>query len=372
MRKKLLVAAMASSALVFTAPLPASADTHNHNTAPRVTVVNTTVQAPFSLALHHGRVFVADGGTSTVSRLVGGSLKKIAQGPQPGDVAGLDVSRNGRYLAYTTSNESHSETTLEILGPRGSHVSADLAGYEAKANPDKKVSYGVDNPSKCVADALAKIPDGPPVHYKGQVDSHPYAVASVGDHWVVADAGGNDLLRVSRKGKVSTLAVLPRQPLKITAAIASGLGLPDCAIGVTYNFESVPTDVEVGRGGWLYVTTLAGGPEDPSFGARSKVYRVNPHNGHVTRIASGLAGATNLAIGRHGQIYVTELFAGRISVLKNGKPQTFVKLANALSVEAARDGSLWAGTIAPTNDQGTPTGAPGSIVHITGGGLCTS
>ena len=56
------------------------------------------------------------------------------------------------------------------------------------------------------------------------------------------------------------MAVLPVQPLLITPAI-SAAALEGRCEGVTVNFEPVPTDVEVGRDGWLYVTTLAGGPE---------------------------------------------------------------------------------------------------------------
>ncbi len=41
-------------------------------------------------------------------------------------------------------------------------------------------------------------------------DSHPYAVASLGDgSWAVADAGGNDILKVDSRGHVSVIAVLP-------------------------------------------------------------------------------------------------------------------------------------------------------------------
>ncbi len=357
MRKKLLSTAVASSALLLMAPLSASAE--NQTTAPTVTVVNSDVVAPFSLAVRKGKVYVADGGTGLVSRLVRGKLKTIATGPtNPGDVAGLAVSRNGRYLAYTaTVDESHTKTSLEIRGPLGRRVHADLAGYEARINPDKIRVYGVEKPSKCVADTIGKIPDGPPVTYAGQVDSHPYAVASYGKKWIVADAGGNDLLWVDRHGKVSTAAVLPRQPLYITKTIAKSLGLAACAVGVTYNFEAVPTDVEVGPDGYLYVSTLVGGPEDPSLGARSRVYRVDPATGHSTKVGDKLSGATNLAVDRTGHIYVAELFAGRISVLKDGRPQTYAELPSALSVETGARGSLWAGTLAGKGQ--------GTIVHIT-------
>ncbi len=99
--------------------------------------------------------------------------------------------------------------------------------------------------------------------------------------WIVADAGGNDLLKVNRHGKVSTIAVLPAQPLRSPPRLRQHSDCPTALVGLTYKFEAVPTDVEVGRDGYLYVTTLAGGPESPVLGARSSVYRVNPRNGQV-------------------------------------------------------------------------------------------
>jgi hypothetical protein len=123
---------------------------------------------------------------------------------------------------------------------------------------------------------------------------------------LVADAAGNDILRVRADGTISTVAVLPPQPTVVTADAADALGLPDCAIGLTYNFEAVPTDVEVGRDGQLYVSLLPGGPEDPNLGARGSVYAVNPQTGATHQIATGFAGATNLALGPDGTIYVAE------------------------------------------------------------------
>lgn len=353
MRVQLLAAAVASSALLVTAPL--AADATSFAPTPRVTVLNRQVVQPFGLAVSRGRIFVADGATHKVSRLRNGSLLTIATGPTGGDVAGIAVSANGRRLAYTTSNGSHSKTTLEIRGAFGRRVSANLAAYEAKFNPDHKLAYGIPNPSDCIKKAL-----GPDASYRGQVDSHPYAVAAAGRHWFVADAGGNDVLRVSRTGKISTVAVLPRQPLKITKAIAASLKLPNCVVNRTYYFESVPTDVEVGPHGWLYVSTLAGGPEDPSLGARSKVYRVNPRTGRATVVGTHLAGATNIAL-RHGKIYVAEFFGGRVSVLKHCRPQTYVKLPGALSLESGR-GGLVAGTSAPMGPKGPQS--TGTIVRI--------
>lgn len=358
--RRSLVAAAAASALLLTAPLPALAGPTAGQASPRTSLVSSQVLMPFNLAHAAGQLYVADGATRKVSRVVGQRLVTVATGQANGDVAGLDVSANGRFVAFTTTNDSHSKTTLEIYGPQGRRVTADLSAHERRVNPDQRVSYGIDNPSQCVRDAFAKAEDAGPATYRGLVDSHPYAVARLGQDWVVADAGGNDLLRVSPSGRVSTLAVLPRQPLRITAAMAKSMGLADCVVGKVYYFESVPTDVEVGRGGWLYVTTLAGGPEDPSFGARSKVYRVNPRTGRAVQIGSGFAGATNLAL-KGDKVYVAEFYRGRISVLRHGGPRPYVTLKNALSLEAAPRG-LYAGTSADFGPNG-PVGS-GSIVHI--------
>jgi sugar lactone lactonase YvrE len=89
--------------------------------------------------------------------------------------------------------------------------------------------------------------------------------------------------------------------------------MPPCVVGGKFVAEPVPTDVEVGPRGKLYVSTLPGGPEDPSFGARGSVYEVNPWNGRWKQVATGFAGATNLAVTPWGTIYVSELFGNQIS-----------------------------------------------------------
>ena len=357
---KTLAAAVAVSTLV-TGIAPATA----HDQArQRTRTLTTKVVAPFQLAYHDGRVYVADGATSTVSRLSrAGHLVAVAHGPKRGEVAGVDLNVSGRSLAYTWTNYRTGRTGLTIKTRHHRRVTANLSRYEARRNPDRHRTYGVPaSTSQCAKDAIAKL-SGEPATYRGKVDSHPYAVASTGHgHWVVADAAGNDLLRVNRRGRISTLAVLPRQPLRITSRLADTLKLPACTVGVTYNFEPVPTDVEVDRHGMLWVTTLPGGPEDPSLGARGSVYRVNPRTGKSHRIATGFQGATNLAVTRTGKVYVTELFGNRISTVRRGHARPFVRLPHALSVEV-HGRWLYAGTLAPQDDKGNPMGT-GSIVKI--------
>ena len=97
----------------------------------------------------------------------------------------------------------------------------------------------------------------------------------------------------------------------------------------------MPTDVELGPDGWFYVTSLPGGPEDASLGARGTVQKVNPHNHHIKIVAKGFLGATGLAVSRTGTIFVAELFAGQVSVVKHGaKTGTpLVKLSQPAAIE---------------------------------------
>lgn len=374
---RLSIAVVATTAIALVGATGASAQasaTTKAQKAPRVVTLTDRVLAPFQIAVRDGYinhdhgVYVADGFTKTVSRIrSNGKLTTIATNPaKDGDVAGLAWSRAGRTLAWTATDFANKESWLNLTRPDVGTRRISLSDYEKSANPDGDVHYGIKNPTKCQTDAFAALSNAIgeeiPASYTGIKDSHPYSVVQWGDYWVVADAGGNDLLKVDNQGKISTLAVLPPQPMKITQAMATANKLPSCVVGATYAWEPVPTDVEVGPGGLLYVTTLPGGPEDPSAGARGSVYVVNGYTGNSVRIATGFAGATNLALAGR-TIYVTELFAGRISTVSHGKPRPYLTLPGALSVEYSA-GHLYAGTMAPMDEKtGKPTGK-GRVVEI--------
>jgi hypothetical protein len=359
----MLAALGAATALLLLLP-PTGASAHRgHPKPPTPVVLADTLAAPFNLELSRGSVYVADGGLNLVGKLArDGSVTTIAD-EQPG-ASGVARSADGKRLAWTTtvSNPETFENTASGLTIRGrySTVHADTLAYETARNPDGRYHYGVENPSQCVADAFTAA--GFPYDYTGGVDSHAYSVAAWRGSWVVADAGANALFSVSNSGRVRTLAVLPPQPVTLTAGMVAALGLPDCVAGVTYAFESVPTDVEVGKDGWLYVTTLPGGPESPVLGARGSVYKVNPWTGRSLKVATGFLGATNLALGKHGEIYVAELFAGQVSTVRKGRATPYVSLPGVVAVESDGRGGLWAATLG-----GEDPPAPGTIVRITGG-----
>lgn len=228
--------------------------------------------------------------------------------------------------------------------PGGARSSVDVLAYETATNPDAVNTYGIQGLDP---DCAATVPpELAPflLPYTGGVDSHAYNSVTVGDVTYVADAGSNVIFAVTAAGEISTAAVLPPTPIPLTAEMAAGFGLDPCVAGHEYWAEPVPTDVEVGPHGMLYVTSLPGGAEDDSLGSNGRVYKVDPATGSVDLVASGLLGATNLAVAPGGTIYVTELFAGRLSkVSPYGKVTTVAELTEPAAVEYAR-GRLYVST----------------------------
>jgi hypothetical protein len=330
---------------------------------PNPQVISDALAAPFNLSLQRNQVLVADGGLGIIGDVAAdGSVATVVEAEGAEGVA----HGNGRSFAYTTTITDGDtftilESGLHISASNGSTLYADTLAYEQANNPDGAVTYGVvGQPSQCVIDALTGA--GLPVTYTGVVDSHAYSVASLGNAWIVADAAANALLSVDRKGNIRTLAVLPPQPVEITSEAAAAFGLDPCVVGTVYTFEPVPTDVEIGIDGQLYVSLLPGGPESPVLGARGSVYKVNPWTGSFRVEATGFLGATNVAVGLRREIYVAELFGGRISVVRNGQTSELVSLPGVVAVEFGSDGSLWASTL---GDEAS--GAPGTLVKVSDG-----
>ena len=137
--------------------------------------------------------------------------------------------------------------------------------------------------------------------------------------------------------------------------MAAANGLPSCMVGITYVAEPVPTDVEVGPHGQLFVTTLPGA-------ARRRLRQRLRHRRarHIAiRIAAGLDEATNLAIDPAGHIYVAELGSGQIAEVVHGTAYPIISLPNVAAVEWA-NGHLYAST-APAANGGS---GPGTIVEL--------
>lgn len=327
-----LTAALASTALTSSpAATGASAAT-----APQSTTIAKGLVSPLSIA-------VTDGGAVYYSQNFAGQLWVKRPGAAPRRIYSSPSGEEGPAEVGAVSTWRglvHFISGTDLMKRKDGRVRSivDLAVHERRRNPDGGTRYGIRNLSDACA---SKWPGqaGPP-SYRGIVESHPYATTRAGRSIFVADAAANAILRV-RDGRVSTVAVLPPVPVRISEAMAERNGLPACVVGKTYHFEPVPTDVEW-RQGMLYVTSLPGGPEDGSI--RGAVHRINPRTGHRVKLAGGFVSATGVAVASDGTLFVTELFANRITrVTPAGGKRTFARTVWPSAVEL-KDGRLFVST----------------------------
>ena len=369
--KKATSAALASIALAATLGLGAGPAHSWEYSKPLPTPGKTTTLAdgllsPLRLALGDGKsVDVAQSFGGTIDRVTAdGSIQQLDA--MPGYFSG-SVSRFGGTTYYTMTVGAGegvpeaNESLLKSVDKRGKiRTIADIAAYERAANPDGGTIYGFrDLDEECLA---AQINLGPFARYPGAQDSNPYATVAMRGHIFVADAGANAIFKVDRRGNVSTVALLPAIPVEITEEKAAALGIDSCAVGFTYYLEPVPTDIEIGWNGRLYVTSLPGGPEDPSLGALGSVFSVNAWQGTTRQVASGLVSPTGLAIDKSGNLYVAELFANRISLIPRGssEPQPLLEATLPGDVEL-RGSTLYATTdVLPGED----TPPDGKIIRV--------
>lgn len=311
--KKLVFTAVACVTAVASAMIAAPASAVEIPRLGGPTVQASGLFMPLSLGIGTGgTVYVSQNALGVLTKVSPDGTTSVIANADPGDELGAVSVRNGT-VYYATTTQDHTAAELYSIPLDGVALPlADLSAYESAANPDQVNSYGFFGlPQSCLDQFDPAAPTGPAT-YTGIVDTHPYASLPLADGVYVADAGANAILKVGYDGTVSTAAVLPAgDPIMVTSEIAAGFGFPSCAVGASYRFEPVPTDVEQGANGWLYATSLPGGPEDASLGARGSVYRFQPATGEVQFVAGGFVGTTDLAVSkRTGLIAVTELFGG--------------------------------------------------------------
>ncbi len=324
-----LAAAAAAIPLVF-AGLAAPAEA---SPAERAKPFVNGLISPLSLAVaKNGTVYVSENFAGMlVKRAPGKKAKVIYEAKKRGTEVGA-VSFAGGAVTFATTKG----TTGKVWQLKKGEVSAlaSTSAYEASANPDGETTYGfADAPEEC----LAQLPEFLQP-YTGIVETHPYASTRLGGVTYVADAAGNAILAIAPDGTVSTAAVMPRVGVEITQEMADALELPDCTVGESVYLEAVPTDVEAGPDGNLYVTSLPGGPEDGSLGMNGAVYQVNVSTGAVTKVVGGLLSPTGLAIEPDGTAYVASLFGGVVvKQALGGEPEVFAPVDFPGDVEVSGD-----------------------------------
>jgi hypothetical protein len=145
------------------------------------------------------------------------------------------------------------------------------------------------------------------------VDSDPYDVLWTHRGLFVADAGGNDVLSIDRRGHIHVVAVLHARMVDAPPF----LGLPP---GTQIPMQAVPDALTEGPDGALYVGELTGFPFP--VGA-ANVYRIRP--GHQPTVyASGFTNIIDVAFDRHGNLYVLEI--AKNSLLSNSPVGALIKV----------------------------------------------
>ncbi len=326
-------AAVALLGTVISAPADAAPE-------PAARPVARGLVTPLSLA-------VTPNDTMYVSQNFAGLLTKKRPGHAPRTVfaaskrnteVGAVSFRDGKVTFATTWR---TEGKVWRLGKKGkAKLLGNVGRFEKNKNPDADVVYGLRDVDESCASQWPTEDLGP-ASYEGIVETHPYATEMTATTTYVADAAGNTILGLSG-GKVSVVSVLPGIPVEIPADMP---GVPECAVGQDYWFEPVPTDVERGRDGMLYVTSLPGGPEDGSLGANGSVFRVDPATGDAERIVSGLMSPTGMDVAPNGDLYVTQLFGGSIVRVPEGSstPEPYKSVPLPADVEW-RAGRIFATT----------------------------
>jgi hypothetical protein len=264
-------------------------------------------------------------------------------------VVTVGLGGNGEVRAQLPPEFGNSLGKLFEISRRG-RVSeiADISGYEDVANPDQ-VEEGL-----------------------GEIDSNPYGVTSILGRHIVADAGGNDLVKVDRRGNVSTLTTFP---------MIQGTTVPDLSCppppgfppaGVPIPAQPVPTSVTVGLDGHIYAGQLTGFPFNTGV---ANVWRVNPLTGAKRIVASGFTNIVGVAAALDGSLYVLEItrngllegeicgdFAGRLVKVSRNGTQTEIEVPGGLSAPGGVAVGL-DGTVYVTNNSVQPGGA-GQLLAI--------
>jgi hypothetical protein len=369
LRLGLILTLVASvGAALAVAPGAAAAHSSKNHTA-RLKVVATGLDNPRGIAIGPGGVLlVAEAGrggpgpcipglgggtlclgaTGAITAVRNGHQRRIVSGlpslADPGmtEVLGPHDIVFSRGKAFVSIGLGSDPANRPLLGPGGA-----LTGQIVRLKPSGRVTPFAD----LAAFEAANDPD------QGQPgtlpDSNPYGLAPHPKGGVVAtDAGANDLLRVDKRGRISTIAVFPVRP---TPA-------PD---GTIIPMQFVPTTVVRGPDGAYYVGQLTGFPF-PVGGAR--VWRVVPGKA-PTVFASGFTNIIDIAFDRRGRLLVLEMFTNGIlsgdptgaliRVERNGSRTELASagLITPTSFAIARDGTIY------ISNKGTLVGA-GEVVRL--------
>ena len=370
LRMAMLVAVLAAAALA----VPAGAQA-----PPAVTPVVSGLDNPRDLAFGPaGQLYVAEAGR--------GGSQCVKGGPEGGStcigftsgISSIDLatSRARRVVSGLVSVADKGGTAatgvdgISVLGDRVFGIMTGATAMVAKLPPAKFSARTLAKAKRQVGRVIRVTSSGKlkfladagtagfawSARHKRKVpgqfpDANPYGVlAEPGTTWVV-DAGSNTIDRVV-KGKVKIVKFIPNPPAS----------------------DAVPTCIDRGPDGALYIGELTGGGNKPGA---SRVWRFTPNDNKLTKWATGLTAVTGCGFAPDGQFYATEFSTLGLDKAKPGTgavvrvppnsttPTTLVgNLSFPGGFAAGSDGSLYVSnwSIAPGKTRGNQPS--GQVVRI--------
>ena len=291
--------------------------------------VATGLDAPWKLAEGpDGAMYVAEGG-------IGGTDCQMVTGPDGQEVEAC-TGASGAVTAIDADGQARVATGLpsvalgmEFLGPQGiafdslgrlhvvTGLGGDLAGRDAFGldSLGSLIRISSTGDATVVADLVAfEEAEDPDAGLPGTTgpDSNPYGLAFDGTDALVADAGGNSLIRVTANGTMTLEALFPPTFVDPPPFIPAPGQIP---------MQAVPTSVEV-DGDRILVSQLTGFPFPLGGADIFAIEDVVVDGQSVTSVTTALDGFTNvidMAIADDGTIYVLEFAA--TSLLDPAGPQ---------------------------------------------------
>jgi hypothetical protein len=301
-----LALAVPAGAVVSSAPLSAAAG----GSGPRVRVVATGLDNPRHVTFSPtGALYVAEAGRGgagpcsqhpdlgTFCLGFSGAVTQVRDsGPDQRVLTGVPsiINEEGETLGASDIAFTGSQKFVLSVGIGGSDQFRDGFGSGGSLLGTLVTGKLRHGGFSLFADVLANEavanPDGT------DIDSNPVGLLRQGGGYVIADAGGNAVVQVSRRGTFSTVAALPPG----SALAPPFLGLPP---GTQIPTDAVPTSVVRGPDGAYYVSQLTGFPFEQGD---ANIWRVVPGQA-PTVYASGLTNLTDLAFARDGSLYAVEI-----------------------------------------------------------------
>lgn len=280
------------------------------------------------------------GHTGRVLRYAGGASTEVSTGLPAalGDVV-VDAAGDVYVIAGLGADPAMRAELGDLGAPYGQLLQAqadgftavaDVAGFESTANP-----------------------------HPASVDSNPFGLTIVDDGFLVADAGGNDIIHVAADGSLSLFAVFPDQMVDAPPF----LGLPE---GAQMPMEPVPTSVVQGPDGAYYVGELTGFPFQ--VGA-ARVWRLDDTNGdgdalddgEMTVYAAGFTNVLDVAFDSTGRLLVLEITKNGLLAAEdpeNEDPNAYTGALLRVEADGSHTELLSDGLVMPT---GMTVGPDGSI-----------